>query len=240
MKKLFVTMVASVAMLSAQAQLFSPEALGGAMWGSLIGGMAGADCHDSFSGEGAAIGAGVGLLVGALAGEARRNDYRAGEPVVCVPAPAVNFGYGYGSCGSSAYVYYAPNSFCAPGYYYRPTRANYAVSGTVLGAASGALIGSASEQAGKGAAIGAAAGLVLGGVAELATQQQEKHSAAASGQTIVQATAVTAAGETQDSRPLTQDSRCEVTSKPCATSTYTWTPRPQIADAPRVPDAPTF
>jgi uncharacterized protein YcfJ len=232
MKKLFVTMVASVAMLSAQAQLFSPEALGGAMWGSLIGGMAGGDCHNGFSGEGAAIGAGVGLLAGALAGEARRSDYRAGEPVVCVPAPAVNFGYGYGSCGSSAYVYYAPNSYCAPGYYYRPTRANYAVSGTVLGAASGALIGSASEQAGKGAAIGAAAGLVLGGVAELATKQQEKR--IASTQVAAQpATESPAVGATQDLRN-------EITSKPCATSTYTWTPRPQIADAPRVPDAPTF
>jgi hypothetical protein len=36
------------------------------------------------------------------------------------------------------------------------------------------------------------------------------------------------------------EARSEITSKPCATSTYTWTPRPQIADAPRVPDAPTF
>jgi uncharacterized protein YcfJ len=239
MKKLLVILLASTALLSAPAQLFSPEALGGAMWGSLIGGMAGADCHDSFSGEGAAIGAGVGLLVGALAGEARRNTYPVDEPVAYVPATTVSLGYGYGSCGSSAYVYYAPNSYCAPGYYYRPTRPNYAVSGTVLGAASGALIGSASEQAGKGAAIGAAAGLVLGGVTELAARKYESRIAAT--QVVAQpATEQSAVSATQDSRPQPQDLRCEVTSKPCATSTYTWAPRPQIADAPRVPDAPTF
>jgi uncharacterized protein YcfJ len=235
MKKLLVTVMAGTTMLSAQAQLFSPEALGGAMWGSLIGGMAGADCYDSFSGEGAAIGAGVGLLVGALAGEARRNEYQAGEPSVYVPASTVSLGYGYGNYGSSAYVYYSPNAYTAPGYYYRPTRPNYAVSGTLLGAASGALIGSASEDAGKGAAIGAAAGLVLGSVAEIAAKQHEPKAVTtqASAQPVQTTT-------TQDSGLPTQDSRSEVTSKPCATSTYTWTSRPQIADAPRVPDAPTF
>jgi uncharacterized protein YcfJ len=232
MKKLLVTVMASATLLSAPAQLFSPEALGGAMWGSLIGGIAGADCHNSFSGEGAAIGAGVGLLVGALAGEARRNDQPASDPSIHVPAPTVSLGYGY---GSSAYVYWSPNAYTAPGYYYRPTRLNHAVSGTVLGAASGALIGSAYDDAGKGAAIGAAAGLVLGSVAEIAAKQHEPKAVTtqASAQPVQTTT-------TQDSGLQTQDSRSEVTSQPCATSTYTWTSRPQIADAPRVPDAPTF
>src|SRR6185295_15147191 len=164
----------------ARAQLFSPESLNGAFWGSLIGGIAGGDCRHGFSGEGAAIGAGVGLLAGAVAGEVRRYDYYNSPSYVYSTAPSVSFGYGYGNCGSSAYVYYAPNSYCAPGYYYRSTRPNYAVNGTVLGATSGVK------------------------------------------QTVP--------------APMAQDLRNQITSKPCPTSTYTWTARPQIPDAPRVPD----
>lgn len=203
-----------------RAQLFRPEAVDGALLGGLIGGIAGSDrCH-GFSGRGAAIGAGVGLLAGTLIGESRRYDYQA-EPVYAYhPAPRVNvsFGYGYRSCGSSAYVYYAPNRYCAPGTYYRPTRPNYVVSGTVLGAASGALIGAADHNADKGAAIGAATGLVLGSVAEHAATKSE-----------IRTTSAT-----------TTISQSQITSRPVATSTYYWTPRPQIPDAPRVPDAPTF
>ena len=187
MKRTILTLMASATLLSAQAQLFSPEALNGAMFGSLMGGLIGGSgnhgcgynyygCGNGFSGQGAAIGAGVGLLAGALVGEARRNDSYSGEAYAYTPAPTVTVGYGYGNSGSSAYVYYAPNAYTAPGYYYRPTRPNYAVSGTLLGAASGALIGAGSEQAGKGAAIGAAAGLVLGGVAELAAKKQTRKS----------------------------------------------------------------
>src|SRR6187399_2581346 len=73
MKRLVLVCLAAGS-LTTQAQLFSPSALGGAFWGSMIGGIAGSDCHHGFSGSGAAIGAGVGLLVGALAGEANRHD----------------------------------------------------------------------------------------------------------------------------------------------------------------------
>jgi hypothetical protein len=228
MKRLLVTMLTSAAMCAARAQLFSPEALSGAMWGSLVGGVAGGDCRHGFSGKGAGIGAGVGLVAGALASEARHRSSPAGESVAFVAAPAISFGYGYGSCGSSGYVYCAPDSYCAPGYYYRPTRANYAVSGTVLGAASGALIGAGNERAGPGAAIGAAAGLVLGSAAELAARRHQPEVVA----TPAPTQPATASLPTQDAG--------QITSQPCATSTYTWTPHPQIADAPRVPDAPTF
>src|SRR6266850_2679027 len=158
MKKLILTCAAAIATLSASAQLFSSESLHGAFLGSLIGGIAGSDCRHGFSGNGAAIGAGAGFLLGAIAGEANRQNYYGAPGYAYEPAPSVSFGYGYGGCGNSAYVYYAPNDYCAPGYYYRPTRPNYAVSGTVLGAASGALIGAGTRDAGKGAAIGAAAG----------------------------------------------------------------------------------
>jgi len=247
MKKLLVTVMASATLLSAQAQLFSPEALNGAMFGSLMGGLIGGSgnngcgynyngCGNSFSGQGAAIGAGVGLLAGALLGHARQNEYYAEQPSVYTPAPTVSLGYGYSSGASSAYVYYAPNAYTAPGYYYQPSRPNYAVSGTLLGAASGALIGQGANcKPGEGAAIGAAAGLVVGGIAELAARKHEQKVVAA--QTTAQPATTSV---TQDSGLKTQDSSAQVTSHPVATSTYTWTPRPQIADAAPVPDAPTF
>lgn len=244
MKKLLVTVMASATLFSARAQLFSPEALNGALIGSLLGGMIGGSSYDNcgyyngcngFSGQGAAIGAGVGLLAGALVGEARRSQAAPVETYTYTPATSVSLGYGYTTPSAAAYVHYAPNAYLAPADYYRPPQPNYAISGTLLGAASGALIGSGSCEAGQGAAIGAAAGLVLGSVAELAKRKAESKPA------VVQAAAEpTVASPTQVSPPATPEPRAEVTSKPCPTSTYTWTPRPQIADAPRVPDAPTF
>jgi len=242
MKKLLVTGMAGATLLSAHAQLFSPEAFNGAMFGSLLGGLIGGSgnnyygCGSGFSGQGAAIGAGVGLLAGALVGQARQNEYYAGQPAVYTPAPAVSLGYGYSSGAPSAYVYYAPNAYTAPGYYYQPARPNYAVSGTLLGAASGALIGQGANcQPGAGAAIGAAAGLVVGGIAELTAKKHEQPVVA------TQAPAPTAtASVAQDSGLPAPDSSSQITSTPAANSTYTWTPRPQIADAPTVPDAPTF
>lgn len=243
MKK-FIWTSATVAMtLSAPAQLFSPESLSGAFWGSMIGGAVGGDCHNGFSGEGAAIGAGIGLLAGAIAGEARQNSYGEPQSYVYAPAPAVSVGYGYSSGGSSAYVYYAPNSYCAPGYYYRPTRPNYTVGGTLLGAASGALIGAGNEQAGQGAAIGAAAGLVLGTVAEATARNREKkavHPVQTNPTPQAEAQAEPAPA-TSVPAPKAHEDANQIQSKPCPTSTYYWTtPPPQIADAPRVPDPPRF
>jgi len=249
MKMIFLSCLVSAALLPAQAQLFSPESLNGAFLGSLIGGIAGSDCHHGFSGEGAAIGAGVGLLAGALAGEARRHGYDDSPPCAYSTAPSASFGYGYGNCGGSACVYYAPNNYSAPGYYYRPTRPNYVVNGTMLGAASGALIGAGNHDAGKGAAIGAASGLILGSVAEATTQRRERRTATATQSTLApqplpevepQARPTEPVPISQDSDPRTQDSNTQITSKPCPTSTYHWTTRPQIPDAPRVPDAPKF
>lgn len=239
MKTTITAILATGMLLSAQAQLFSPESLHGAAWGGLIGGIVGGDSHrhgrhyhHSFSGEGAAIGAGIGLLAGALAGEARRSAYCESLGHPCAPAPTVSLGYGYTSHGSSTYVYYAPNAYCAPGYYYRPTRPNYAIGGTLLGAASGALIGAGDHRAGEGAAIGAAAGLIVGGLAEASARQPEQRAAVVASATPANQTA--AAPETQPAPPP------QMTSQPCADSTYYWTPRPQIPDATRVPDAPTF
>lgn len=244
MKKTILTLFTGATLISAQAQLFSPESVSGAFLGSLIGGIAGGDNRNGFSGNGAAIGAGVGLLAGALVGEARRQDYYYSQPYDYTPAPSVSFGYGYGSCNSSAYVYYAPNSYCAPNYYYRPTRPNYAIGGTLLGAASGALIGAGDHNAGEGAAIGAAAGLVLGGIAESAARHREQKAAPATYVTSApppQPQAQVNPSQPEAARQVEDQTQYQITSQPVATSTYYWTPRPQqIPDAPLVPDAPKF
>jgi hypothetical protein len=237
MKKLLLTCLMSVALLPARAQLFSPEAFSGAALGAMIGGVAGGSSYshgcgyyNQFSGQGAAIGAGIGLLAGAFIGEANQRAAYAEQPIAYTSATVATPGYGY-----TPYAYYAPNAYTAPGYYYRPNRPNYAVGGTLLGAASGALIGAGSDQAGKGAAIGAAAGLVLGSVAQIAAKHPGQEAVA-----VQPSTRPSAAAITQDQRPQSQESFAQITSQPCATSTYHWTARPQIADAPRVPDAPTF
>jgi len=246
MKKLVLTLGLMAALIPARAQLFSPESFSGAAFGAMMGSIIGGDCHGP-SGKGAAIGAGVGLVAGALAGEANRRNYYDSPVYYSSPAPSVSVGYGYSGCGNSAYVYYSPNYYTAPGYYYRPAtyrtyqpaaRPNYAVNTTLLGAASGALIGSGNHNAGKGAAIGAAAGLVVGGIAEHQARKQERRLASQSAVQVQQP----AANETQVANVQPQVARSEVTSSPVATSTYTWTSRPhhQIADAPRVPDARTF
>jgi uncharacterized protein YcfJ len=80
MKRLILTILAAGVLTSASAQLFSPQALDGALLGTFIGGIAGGNRHHGFSGNGAAIGAGVGLLAGAVAGEVQRRNYYASQP----------------------------------------------------------------------------------------------------------------------------------------------------------------
>ncbi|MGC3961120.1 MAG: hypothetical protein QM813_25280 [Verrucomicrobiota bacterium] len=173
MKKVVITLLSLAALTPSHAQWLHPEAVEGAFLGGFIGGIAGGNrCH-GFSGESALIGAGIGLMAGSLIGESRRQNFYETPGYVYTTTPSVNvsFGYGYGGCGSSVYVQYTPNRYCAPGTYYRPTRPNYVVSDTRPGAATTA---------------------------------------------------------PKSSTP------------PHTTATHTWTSQSQIADAPRVSDAPTF
>ncbi len=213
-----------------RAQWLHPEAVQGAFLGGLIGGIAGGH-HHAFSGRDAALGAGVGLLAGTLIGEANRSRYDYGTTFYADPTLSLNFGYGYYHRGRSVYVGYTPGWYHAPRTDYRAMRPNYAVSGTMFGAASGALIGAANHHAGQGAIIGAAAGLVAGGVAEAAAIKRER-AEAQNANLRVETTATVARQPEGASHPIT--------SQPSCTSTYYWTPRPQIADAPSVPNAPTF
>ena len=156
-------------------------------------------------------------------------------------------GYGYrGGCGFypgfslsfgyPGYPYYAYPDYGYYGYY-DAGRPNYAVSGTLLGALTGGIIGNSIHHQGwEGAAIGAGAGLLLGGIAEDAARRQERQAAA----TMYQANPAPQPQMQVQPQPQSSLPQSQITSKPCASSTYHWTPRPQIADAPRVPDAPTF
>src|SRR5215475_4057497 len=160
MKRLALTLLIAGTLTGARAQLLTPEALGGAFWGTLIGGLAGGNCNNGgFSGNGAALGAGIGLAAGTLLGEVNRQSAYYSQPqVVYGPAPVIP-GYpapvyvqpGYGYMYQPAYVYNPP-----------PQRPNYAVGGTLVGALAGGLIGASQDYGWQGAGIGAAGGLVLG------------------------------------------------------------------------------
>lgn len=246
MKRLAILWVAAgTAVCPASAQLFGPESLTGGLFGAFIGGMAGADCHHGFSGEGAAIGAGVGLLAGALVGEANRRSaahygygpVSYGPGYVYQPAalPAVQPGYGY--VETPAYVP-APVMYAPP-----PPRPNYTVGGTLTGALAGGLIGASQGHGWEGAGIGAAAGLVVGGVAESAARKQEQRAWTAAQQQAY-TPSVPVAQQALPTQSLQQPAPAQPqVSAPPAAPVY-WAaatpPPPAIPDAPRVPDAPTF
>lgn len=226
MKRLILVTLMSCGLTGAQAQLFSPEALSGAFLGTMIGGIAGGDCHHGFSGEGAAIGAGVGLLAGAVVGEAQRQSYYASQPAYFYPATTyAQPGYGY---------VYAPPYAYTPVYAPAPPRPNYAVGGTLLGALAGGLIGVGTDHGWEGAGIGAASGLVLGSVAEVAAQKRERDWAAAqatpSSAPVIATVAPPAQAPPPPARPAPQVYQPATPPAPVH----------QIPDAPRVPDAPTF
>ena len=55
MRLILASLIVTIAMQSATAQLFSPESMNGALLGMFIGGAVGSDHHCEWSGEGAAI-----------------------------------------------------------------------------------------------------------------------------------------------------------------------------------------
>lgn len=148
MKKMILAAVLVAVSLPAKAQLFSSEALGGAVLGGIAGGVIG---HNSgrHTAEGIGIGAGAGLLLGALTSNYRR-DYVTADP---------SYSSGYYSPG---YATYSP-------------RPNYAVTGALLGGVAGGVIGhNNGRHTAEGIAIGAGAGLLLGGIAEHELRQRER------------------------------------------------------------------
>jgi outer membrane lipoprotein SlyB len=176
MKTTMLALLAAAMALPAQAQLFSNEALGGALLGGIAGGVIGHNHHRQTA-EGIAIGAGSGLILGGLFGQGRRNhDYYNTQVPVPHYQPAPRYGYhgdpyysptyhGYGHMPS-----YRHRSIFAPSQH----RPNYALTGAALGALGGAVIGhNHHRQTAEGAGIGAAAGLLLGTIAERNARQRE-------------------------------------------------------------------
>ncbi|MGZ8938361.1 MAG: hypothetical protein ACXW32_04030 [Limisphaerales bacterium] len=136
--------------LTARAQIFSRDALGGAVLGGVAGGIIG---HNSGrrTAEGIGIGAGIGLLAGGLTSSYRRHYYE----------------------GPYSHDYY----YSSPAYYDRPyyRRPNYAIGGALLGGLAGGIIGhNSGRHTAEGIAIGAGAGLLMGGIAEYQMRQRER------------------------------------------------------------------
>ncbi|MBM3836483.1 MAG: hypothetical protein FJ398_00745 [Verrucomicrobia bacterium] len=152
MKKVIFAALASLAILPANAQLFSRESLGSAAVGGVIGGIIGHN-NGRKTAEGIGIGAGAGLLFGALAENSRREAY------AYSPAPVV----------------------AAPVYPYDAVRPNYTVTGAALGGLAGGIIGhNHGRKTAEGIAIGAGAGVVLGAVAEQNVRRREAYAVAPS------------------------------------------------------------
>ncbi len=177
MKSLVLAALIGTTLLPAQAQLLSPEAVGGAALGGLAGGIIG---HNSGrkTAEGVAIGAGAGLLLGTLTHNARREQHYYATQV---PVPA-------------APVYYS----------YPPARPNYAITGAALGGLAGGIIGhNSGRKTAEGIAIGAGAGLLLGSVAEQNARRQEtvQYVAPAPVYVLPEAAAVPAAPATAPAAP---------------------------------------
>jgi outer membrane lipoprotein SlyB len=149
MKKVIIAAMLAATILPAKAQLFSRDALGGAVLGGVAGGIIG---HNSGgrTAEGIGLGAGAGLLLGALTSNYRQNYYR----------------------GPYSSDYYYGDGYYSPRYYSRP---NYAVSGALLGGVAGGIIGhNNGRHTAEGIAIGAGAGLLMGGIAEYELRKRER------------------------------------------------------------------
>ncbi len=141
--------------VSAQAQIFRPEAVSGAalgaIAGAIIGNNSGSLGHDGA--RGAAWGAGIGLITGQIAGDANA-ERRWGAGVTMRAGGRYDRGPVYG-------VDHGPLVWDRP-----VDRGN----GLVLGAITGAIIGNNSRIFGhsgaRGAAWGAGIGYVLGAISE--------------------------------------------------------------------------
>ena len=133
--------------------------------------------------------------------------------------PSISFYYGGYPSYWAPYGYWSSPAFVSyPAYAYDDgyARPNYAVTGTLLGALTGGLIGNSIHHQGwEGAGIGAAAGLVLGGLAEHGARTYER--------------------STYQAAPPVYSS-----APPRSSQTPTVNDAPHVADAPRVPPASTM
>jgi hypothetical protein len=132
----------------AHAQIFGPNATGGALLGGLAGGIIGHNDHNQ-TGRGIAIGAASGLILGSIADQANYQSYQGTQAPGYYDSGYADTGYGYG-------------------------RPNYAASGALLGGLAGGIIGYKNHyQTGRGILIGSLSGLILGSIADQAARERE-------------------------------------------------------------------
>lgn len=152
--------LALLAAVPVRAQIFGPNATGGALLGGLAGGIIGHNNHNQ-TGRGIAIGAASGLILGSIADQANYDWYQRTQ----VPAPGY---YVYQQTPSYYYPDYADTD-----YDYGYTQPSYAASGALLGGLAGGIIGYNNHyQTGRGILIGAASGLLLGSIADQAARER--------------------------------------------------------------------
>jgi len=158
MKIYFCLALALLAVAPARAQIFGPNATGGALLGGLAGGIIGYNNHNQ-TGRGIAIGAASGLLLGSIVDQANYSSSQRTQ--VPVPSPCYII--------RPAPAYYYSNY---AGYGYAPP--NYTASGALLGGLAGGIIGyNDHHQTGRGILIGTASGLLLGSIADQAARERE-------------------------------------------------------------------
>jgi uncharacterized protein YcfJ len=163
--------LALIATVPGHAQIFGPNATGGALLGGLAGGIIGHNDHNQ-TGRGIAIGAASGLILGSIADQANYQSYQG------TPAAAPNY-YAYrqspvyyydGYHQYDDYDYNGYDHYDAYGY----ARPNYAASGALLGGLAGGIIGyNNHDQTGRGILIGSLSGLMLGSIADQAARERE-------------------------------------------------------------------
>lgn len=221
------------------AQVLSPEAIQGVLWGTLVGGLAGADCGQVFSGNSAAMGAGIGLAAGALLGWMRVSEARGSEaPPACLGGATGTVGSGRGYCASGFWVgsvgawgsgFGAMSACPTPG-------CSLTWEATLAGAVSGALIGAGSGSWGTGLALGTAAGLLAGTVADQQAQKRCGMVEQAGSQDVTFATVASS----QSGPSSLASPHAFISAQPHPNSTYSRPKAPSIPDAPLVPEATRF
>ena len=169
MKTLLSLAVALIAFVPAQAQVFRPAAVNGALLGGLAGAIIGNNSgslhHNAW--RGAAIGASAGLILGSAI-DSNRRDVWYGSGVAAPRTYVYRNGPGYRGGpvyrGTRVYRGYPYSG----GYYY--SRPDYRGSGVILGGIGGAIIGHNSRgfhhNPWRGAAWGAGLGYIIGAIAE--------------------------------------------------------------------------
>lgn len=163
MKTILALSLALAAFGTAQAQVFRPAAVNGALLGGVAGAIIGHNSGNHNAWRGAAIGATAGLIVGsAIDADHRYPNQRNVWHRSGAPAPR-----GYVYRNGPTYRPHRPYPYRG-GYYY--SRPNYYGNGVFLGGVSGAIVGHNSRafrhDAWRGAAWGAGLGYVFGSIAE--------------------------------------------------------------------------